>query len=1031
MDKRTAYLYERKYLPDGGETAKIPDKDKIQFWEQNIGADYFQKIYEQIPEIAHYIKSENYILKENTEAVRRVSEFAKEYKNINFISFYEPYLIKSLENTVLSKKVPILNREARQLLLESPKLCRHYFISLLQSLDRICIRILIHEMQTCKAQGLLEGADEKEEYQFFCRQIITEEWRKKLYEKYPLLERCVNEAVAVSVSFYAELFVRVMENKREIETKLCQGQPFQTISDMKGGMGDSHCGGRSVVKLVLDNGYTVIYKPHALDNERYMEKLLKKLGSACGMDMYEISRVYKAEYGFTACVEHKPCESEAEVQRFYRRIGISLFAFYLLGTNDLHRENIIAAGEYPVFVDMENIIGIPNERTCSNIMEKMNEFLQTSVLYSGMLPAAKWQQENGNVNISGLGGGGTMRLPFKIPAVAGGGTSNMRITYIYPKIEADQNMPVYNQKCAEPQQYAEEICEGFTRAYTYACEYKTNLRKLLEEAQELESRYLTSDTQRYSMCLNSSYHPSLMTDGADRSIYLSTMYYGRNTERTGMVQVIESEVRDLAMGDIPYFYFKVSKRHLYNSRGQEITDYFQRPAGEWIACRLSNLNEKDLWHQVNLIRLTLQPFGEMQINHILQKPSLELCVIPRQDTYLKLAEKYLSKVLERAVNIQNEFGWYTLDMASSGQGGWKIKPVHMYLYGGIMGIAVLCHLMYRYTGQPKYGQTAETLDAQLFAYTQQLESMETDGLRTGIYNGEMSISYGYIYLYQVTGEIKYLTYAKRHGDLILSMIDREENPDLLDGLAGILWGMIMLFEYSGENRYLQGAVKTGDKLCGMARRSEKGAGYVLKGEKVPLLGISHGNAGIAASLMWLYGVTKSEKYYVLAKELIDYENFYYEETLKNWQDFRVREETERKTMDTVAWCHGAGGILASRFMMEDVEDIKKSEIKELLEQDIQRAGDKLSGACLREGMCLCHGSCGNVLLLLEYEQRAKKGVAEGNKYDGYICGELQKALFQFLPQEYFNPGLMSGMSGIVFYMLKRHDNTLPNLLFLE
>lgn len=68
-----------------------------------------------------------------------------------------------------------------------------------------------------------------------------------------------------------------------------------------------------------------------------------------------------------------------------------------------------------------------------------------------------------------------------------------------------------------------------------------------------------------------------------------------------------------------------------------------------------------------------------------------------------------------------------------------------------------------------------------------------------------------------------------------------------------------------------------------------------------------------------------------------------------------------------------------------------------------------------------------MLLLAEYEgeSRAVK------TYDSYICEKLSADGFSFLAQERYNPGLMNGYLGAVYYAIKRNDITVPNLLILD
>lgn len=1024
MDQRASYLYERIFHPD---RKKRRNPEKVKFWRTNLGEEFFDRICSHYPQTEAYIRDQEYdaagmdgdfrsVEAAGSAADRVIEKFLLAHSSEDFISFYGGYLKEALGT---AQQLP-------EMLSGTPKLCESYLFSILSRLKHICVRTLIYELHRCKSRGELKGRDVREEYEYFCNEIMTSQWKRQLEGRYPLLKRSIREAIQDGSRLYLLTLRRLEQDHEEIRDILCKEQEFSHALDITGGIADFHRGGQSVLKVHLDNGCTVIYKPHSLDNERYFEELADSVGKACGRDMKRVPRICRKDYGWEGCIERKPCRTKEEVSRFYERTGILMFLFYLLGTNDLHGENIIACGEYPVVVDLENLLGMPDDIDESNIMEKVKLYLHTSVLYSGMLPAAKWQQDGGSVNVSGIGGGGNVRMPFKVPGIAGSGTSDIRITYYYPEIAPDQNTPVYQGVDVSPAQYEQQIREGFAQAYRFAMAHTERLETMLESLRAVKSRYLAADTQRYAMCLNSSYHPSLMTDGADRQLYLYTMCYGRNLDKPGVAEIVSREVRDLAAHDIPYFYFHVDERHLYDSRHQPVKEYFRRTAFDVMMDRFAGLSEEDLKHQERLIYMALVLPEQITVNRRVEgipKAAGASGMLPEGDVYLKIADSILEKLLEYAVHFGGEYGWYAANIASFGASGMQIEPVHMYLYGGVMGIALIAHEMELCTGNGKYAELCQMLDGQLFAYTRQLSGMHLENLRAGIYNGEMSVVYGYLCLYRLTGREKYLQYAMRHGDLILPAIRQVDTCDFLDGLAGVIWGMLMLYEISGEEKYLKAARLSGDLVCEKACHMEVGAGWRIPGEERPLLGISHGNAGIAAALARLYDVTKEEGCYDLLKEALACENHFYSEELENWADFRVREEALRKQTDTVAWCHGAGGILASRLMMRKLVG---EDLKEMIEKDIERAAGKLKNGCLREGMCLCHGSCGNVLLLSEYDKDSRAVQA----YDAYICGKMLDG-YTFLPQEEYHPGLMNGFMGVAYYMLKRYDDNFINILMLE
>lgn len=104
-----------------------------------------------------------------------------------------------------------------------------------------------------------------------------------------------------------------------------------------------------------------------------------------------------------------------------------------------------------------------------------------------------------------------------------------------------------------------------------------------------------------------------------------------------------------------------------------------------------------------------------------------------------------------------------------------------------------------------------------------------------------------------------------------------------------------------------------------------------------------------------------------------------------------------------------------------------------MEPDIKRASDKLIEKCVREGMCLCHGSMGNLLMLREYCKYAKNEMADLHRWKNvsYVYAKMKGSASHLLPQERYNPGLMSGYAGMGYALLAIYDEGLADVLCLE
>jgi len=424
-------------------------------------------------------------------------------------------------------------------------------------LQKLCIRTLIVEMHDYDNRGGLKGKDSKEKYEYFCKEIIKkEEFLQRTFACYPVLCQCTEEAVKNMVAFYANIIECFQKDRQAIQQVFCQGEEVRSIHRIKGGFSDVHNKGRCVVRVLLDNEVEILYKPRSMDNEMRYVDMLKWLSKETGISQYDYAILSYPDHSWCSIVGYAACDSQKELEDYYQRIGVQLFLTYLLGTKDLHYENIIAFGRYPVLIDLETLTNIRYNRNRVTANDEIFYQLSQSVLYTGILPFYHWNQEGKGVNSSVISGTVGQQYPFKVPVIVHGGTSDMRIAYRHAESVKNQNLATIRGEFKEPLQYMENLQKGFRAAYSAVMKKREKFRILLGSLKGLKCRYLVADTQRYSMVLSGSYHPELLRNQADREKFLYSMQKGRKQDEK---EIVDREVKALSGGDIPYFYYNILK----------------------------------------------------------------------------------------------------------------------------------------------------------------------------------------------------------------------------------------------------------------------------------------------------------------------------------------------------------------------------------------------------------------------------------------------------------------------------------------
>lgn len=914
--EKMIYLRERKYNLN---SKKNLDSKKREFWEILLGKELFNDLYKNRPEIAAYIENkkwdtdykEIYKNKNLKEKFAKINEklFREDAGYFEYITETEKLYLQKYQNDVLN--------------------------NIFVEFKNIVSRIFIIEMKKMSGQGY----SEYDSWIWEC--LRMPDHRSVIFAEYPVLERCLWECASRNITFFTEVLNRIEKDKKVIEKTILAGEEFQKVESLDESASDSHFSGKRVLKLKLDNGKTLIYKPHSIENEKWFCEFVGFLGKKCGITMYFPDMMERGEYGWIECIEQRECENREELKRYYYRIGIELFAAYLLGTNDIHCENLIAMGEYPVIVDLESLgRGIKKEKI--PVKKPENLKLQETVLTSGILPYYRWVQDGKGVDLSALTGGDDSETSFKVPVIKNQGTAEMYVDYEYAKVGKAQNHAKLKGKVVSPDQFEKDIICGFETAFQYTLDHKEEIRKWIEKIENFRSRCLVGDTQKYSMLLSSSYHPAVMKDAADREFLLYSLWRGREFSDETDCKIVDGEIYDLLNNDIPYFYFYMNRNSLYDSRGNEIAEYFEEAPIEKLYKRLDSIDRQDLKRQERLIHLSLSAAGEEVMPeeskyHLLRKMMETPEEFSRREL-LDMAEKLADKLLEEAERgkEQKSFNWFRLMVMDRKCGAINIYPCGMYLYDGISGILIFLHILSMYSSQKKYMETCGIIEQQLFAYTDTVRNyhgMVQSG-NSGLYNGEGSVVYAYLILYWISGKKVYLEYAEKHAEILERVVENDMHCDLLDGKAGAVLAWCYLYTSSHRQKYLALAEQTADRLIAEAEKSDKGYGWKQAGGGVPLLGMAHGNAGIMAAVSKLYGLTGKETYYFCMKEALRYEDRYYNLRTEDWLDFRSgSDKINLEEAVPAAWCHGAGGILLSRIILAET----KLESEEQIYQDIERA----------------------------------------------------------------------------------------------
>ena len=504
------------------------------------------------------------------------------------------------------------------------------------------------------------------------------------------------------------------------------------------------------------------------------------------------------------------------------------------------------------------------------------------------------------------------------------------------------------------------------------------------------------------MYINSMNFPMFMTSPYIRHLMLLHMAKSLKCYEKWYHEILKYEMDCIYKEIYPIYYVK--GKDLIAGDGQYFTNYFKDDRKIQIKKRIDKMSEWDRDFQIRLMKISFLKQKDKK-----REERDKLCVTKTE----KLTPEKIGEILvKRAYKTESIYEWDGIRYDSSGC--VMSAPVDMYFYNGISGIAVYLAALYKKNRNPVYKNILEGVTKQLFRYT---EKKIIQGNNMGLYTGECSLILTYLSLGKILNEDKEKmnAFAEKQAIKIIPLLDDVKENDLLSGKAGIIVAMTMLYEVTDVKKYLNIAIHVAEKLMKTAVKQEKGIAWPEE-EQRALAGMAHGNSGIAVAFAWLYHFTGDEKYKQIITEAIQYEDTLYSAELNNW--FDMRSESRK---DTIGWCHGSPGILLSRLKIRQMTNLSEKKIwtfseRKVYKDIVKQISDKIFQN-KKMDMCLCHGQAGIMWILEDIDDNFKNLKI----VDREIKGRLSE-------KNILNPGFMMGLSGIGYWMLRKEDSELPNLL---
>lgn len=340
-----------------------------------------------------------------------------------------------------------------------------------------------------------------------------------LFRRFPVLASLWVLVIDQWRAHIVEVLERIRKDRDAISRLFFERDHLGRIEDMRPGLSDRHQGGRSVTLLQFESG-RLIYKPRSGWAEATWFDLLQWMNLHGFAPELRAARVLeRPTYFWMEYVEAASCKNHAAVQRFYERLGGMIAAAYLLKAVDCHRDNLIAAGEYPVLVDIDALWHVsPLTRT---------QALADILYRTGFFPNSRRRSLQSRSSVLG-------------PSRTGKHLARMEGR---PVVVSD---------------FAEAIVRGFSRGWK--CLIGTSVRRIvfgkrLRQIRARPRRWIYLATEKYAAMRKASVSPAALQSEAARAAVVKRLASRSSISRS----VSYAENKALRQLDVPYFSRKTSE----------------------------------------------------------------------------------------------------------------------------------------------------------------------------------------------------------------------------------------------------------------------------------------------------------------------------------------------------------------------------------------------------------------------------------------------------------------------------------------
>ena len=733
------------------------------------------------------------------------------------LRFARPLVVEAVD--ALARRA---ERHARDGALEDPRrTARALLEPLALELAELAVRTLVLELNVAALEAG-EDPDPGAHAGAFFGGLEEPERALALLAEYPVLARLMADRMRLGRKAAGELLDRLVADWGDLTSAgLLPCAPLRLERCLR--LGDCHDGARAVVALTFADGRRLVYKPRPLAMEAAYGELLRWLGDA-GLRPAPATHplLDRGAYGWQQAASHEPAADEEALGRFYERLGGQLAVVHALWGRDMHRDNLLAAGEHPLLVDLEALFHPRLGGAAAARVEPVTgESSPDAVTRVGLLPGADFGV---GVDYSGLGAGGHVAVDVLEPGEAG----LPRVVRRPTPASAGHHRPAGSMSA--PWRHADDISRGFAAAYRLLLDRRRELVARggpVRALAEAENRVVLRNSAVYAGLIWDALHPDNLRDALDGDRLLDGLWLAARS-RPDLLPVVGAELEDLRLGDIPRFSSRPGSTTLRHHRAGAIEGAVGAGLAPDPEAALGRLGEADLERQLAFVRTALTT-----ANPDAAAPARRLtpaATAPSAGALLSASAALADRLGVLALRGDGEAGWLAPRRVADGR--LALVRSEDGLAEGVAGVAVFLAWHGELTGDERATALADEAAERLRG-----PAPAGPGLLTG--------AGGLVWALAQLGALREdSSLLERSLDLAREgheALGSEESTAVADGVAGLAAGALALHALSPAR-----AGRLGPLLASCAER--------LAASVSPAAGFAHGAAGTACVLLDLASV---------------------------------------------------------------------------------------------------------------------------------------------------------------------------------